>query len=131
MMWPKSFPPHYPPTDAAVATLHVYLLVHSPIEPSDFSTLKMRQPEQHFPTAELECQAHGLSVFEQIEHVRRVRNRVRRLRDHSIAVGRLTADTGVVKPTSSQFGDSHRTWWIPLQIRPWTLFQIVEPVEEP
>ena len=129
MIWPKSFPTNCPPTDASVPTLHVYLLVHSPIEQSDFVTLKMRQPEQAFPTVELECQAHGLSVFEQVEHVRRVRNRVRRLRGRAIAAGHLRADTGVIKPTSSQFGDSHRTWWIPLHIQPWTLFEIVEPME--
>lgn len=96
---------------------------------ADFDSLKMRHPDQTFSTTELECQAHGISVFEQIEHVRRVKSRVRRLRDHSIAVGQLTTDSGVIKPTSSQFGDSHRTWWIPEQLHTWTLFQIVEPLE--
>lgn len=129
MMWSPSFPENCPPLDAQFLALRVYLLVHSPIERNDFDTLKLRQPEQTFPTAELECQAHGLSVFEQIEHVQRVKNRVRRLRDRSIAVGHLTADTGVIKPTSSQFGDSHRTWWIPVHIQPWALFEIVEHME--
>jgi hypothetical protein len=128
-MWPPSFPMHCPPLDAKVLALRVYLLVHSPIDEGDFDSLKMRQPGQIFPTPELECQAHGLSVFEQIEHVRRVKSRVRRLRDHAIATGQLSPDTGVIKPTSSQFGDSHRTWWIPIGIQAWTLFQIVEPSE--
>ena len=129
MMWPPSFPKHCPPLDAKVLALRVYLLVHSPIDECDFDSLKIRQPEQIFPTPELECQAHGLSVFEQIEHVRRVKSRVRRLRDHAIAAGQLNPDMGVIKPTSSQFGGSHRIWWIPVDRRAWTLFQIVEPSE--
>jgi hypothetical protein len=130
MLWPKSFPKACPPIDAKSPNLRVYLLVHPPIEIGDFDSLKKRQPDTIFATAEFECQAHGLSVFEQIEHVRRVQNRVRRLRAHAIAVGQLTAETGVIKPTSSQFGDSHRTWCIPEHVQPWTLFQIVKPVGE-
>lgn len=130
MQWPKSFPNDCPPEDARSLVMPVYLLVQSPIETADFDSLKTRHPQRSFPTAELECQAHGISVFAHIEHVRRVQRRVRRLRDRSIAVGQLGPETGVIKPTASQFGNSHRTWWIPLNIKPWALFEIVEPAEE-
>jgi hypothetical protein len=109
---------------------HVYLLVHSPIVAADFDSLRTRQPQTSFPTAELECQAHGISVFEQIEHIRRVKRRVRWLRNRAIALGQLDAETGVVKPTSSQFGDSHRTWWRPTTVDAQALFAIVEFAEE-
>lgn len=130
MLWPKSYPDGCPPADAQSQQLRVNLLVQPPIKPADFDSLKTRQPQKSFLTDELECQAHGLSAFEQIEHVRRVKRRVRRLRNHAIAAGKLGSETGVVKPTSSQFGDSHRTWWIPIHVQPWTLFEIVEQAEE-
>lgn len=129
-MWPRTFPDGCPPADAQAAAFHVYLLVHSPMEAADFDSLKSRQPHKTFPTAELECQAHGISVFEQIEHIRRVKRRVRRLRNHAIALGQLDDETGVIKPTSSQFGNSHRTWWIPINIDAQALFAIVESAEE-
>lgn len=125
MQWPDNFPDACPPEDAQLQSISAYLLVHSPILPTDFHSLKQRHPEQTFPNLELECQAYGLSVFEKIEHLRRVRSRVRRLRHRAIAVGNLTPEAGVVKPTSSRFGDSHRTWWVPIDVKPWKLFHIV------
>lgn len=102
------------------------MLVHSPINPEDFLSFRERHPNKRFLDAELECQAYGLSVFENIEHIKRVRSRIKRLRNHTIGTCILNPDMGVIKPTKSQFGNSHRTWWIPIGMEPWKYFQIIE-----
>jgi hypothetical protein len=126
MKWPDHFPENCPPDDAAPSEVIVFMLVSSPVSPTDFQSLRQRMLDKKFPTPELECQACGLSVFEEISHVERVRRRVRRLRDRVIGQCRLTPDMGVLKPTRSQFGNSHRTWWIPQGLQPWEFFSVLE-----
>lgn len=118
MIWPETLPENCPPDDARQRTVHVYLLVSIPIAPDDFLSLRQRYPEHSFPNSEIECQANGISVFENINHLQRVQRRVRRLRNRVIGVCRITPDMGVLKPTHSQFGNSHRTWWFPIGIKP-------------
>lgn len=125
MQWPTHFPPHCPPLDAQPVTVVVYMLVSSPINPMDFLPLYDRDPAQSFPSSELLCQAHGLSVFEDVQDVDRVRRRVKRLRDQVIAQGDLTPDVGVLKPTNSRFGNSHRTWWVSAGVKPWLYFHML------
>jgi hypothetical protein len=129
MKWPDHFPENCPPEDAETSDATVYMLVSSPISSTDFQTLIERMPNKKFPTPELHCQSCGLSVFEDIRHVERVRRRVRRLRNRVIGQGKLTPETGVIKPTHSQFGNSHRTWWIPVGVKPWEFFSLLENEE--
>lgn len=89
-------------------------------------SLAQRRPNQNWSTVALECQAHGLSVFENPAHAQRVRKRVRRFRKHMLGIGELLPEHGVSKPTSSQFGNSHRTWWPVEGLHVWEMFQLVE-----
>jgi hypothetical protein len=127
MKWPEHFPENCPPDDAEdPLAVNVYMLVSTPIAPIDFQTLSERMPDKIFSTLELYCQAHGLSVFINVNHIQQVQHRVRRLRERKIGQCTLTADMGVIKPTHSQFGHSHRTWWIPEGISPWEHFHVWE-----
>ncbi|MFZ4662515.1 MAG: hypothetical protein ACOYNY_36240 [Caldilineaceae bacterium] len=129
MKWPSYFPNHCPPEDAKPAVATVYMLVSSPLSPLDFRPLHEREPGQQFSSPDLLCQAHGLSVFEEIQDVDRVRRRVKRLRQQIIAQGQLTQEIGVIKPTSSRFGHSHRTWWVAEGVKAWLYFRVVESEE--
>ena len=103
-IWPDHFPEACPPEDAKYLSVKVYMLVHSPIRPEDFLSLRERHPNSMFPDAELECQACGVSVFEKIEHIQRVQRRVKRLRRHAIGVCTLIPAMGVMNtgPISSK-----------------------------
>lgn len=115
--------------DAKPAMVTVYMLASSPISPLDFRSLYEREPGQQFSSPDLLCQAHGLSVFEALQDVDRVRRRVKRLRHQVIAQGQLTENAGVIKPTSSRFGHSHRTWWVAEGVKAWLYFRILESKE--
>jgi hypothetical protein len=67
----------------------------------------------------------GLSVYEKKQDVIHLRNAVPFFRNHAIGRSKLTAEMGKIKPTSSQYGNSHRTWWIPENIKPWQNFEII------
>lgn len=125
MNWPDTLPDNCPPDDADLSFVTVYMLTSNPIGQDDFRSLRERNPNQQFDKLELEYQAHGLSVYEKIEHIKRTRQRVRRLRKCVISWAELQPEHGRTKPTPSKFGNSHRTWWVPLEVAPWTLFQIV------
>ena len=126
MTWPDHFPEDCPPEDTSQGSFRVYYLANSPIQPKNFESLKERNP-RFSGTSEQECQACGLSIYEEIDDIRRTRRRVKRLRNRVIAVGTITTpQMGVIKPTSSRHGNSHRTWWVPIEIEPWKLFRIWE-----
>ena len=108
----------------------IYMLVSSPINIElDFLSLYERDISvqdrfSHEPG--LLCQSRGLSVYEEKKDILRLRRRVRRLRNHAIGYRKITSDSGVIKPTSSRFGQSHRTWWVPVGVEPWNGFKIEE-----
>jgi hypothetical protein len=126
MKFPDSLPKNCPPKQAKSVEMQAYYLVSSPIVLEDFLSLSQRNPRRGYRSAEEECQANGLSVFGNINHIKRVRAGVKRLRDKSISVGNLTPECGVVRPTPSHSGSSHCTWWIAVGVEPWQMFTIIE-----
>ena len=71
------------------------------------------------------CQAHGFSVFKDIEDALKVKEEYNSLRGTEPAVGELTPECGVIKNTPSRKLRSHHTWWPPDGMQIWSLFQIV------
>ena len=116
-----------PPEDAEPASGIVYYLVrNNPPQEEDFipgiekhpSVYGRRPPDQI-------CQAHGFSVFTNIEDALKIKRRRNGFKDTEPAVGELTPECGVIKSTPSRACYSHHTWWPPNDMEIWSLFQIV------
>lgn len=116
-----------PPEDAEPASGTVYYLVrNNPPQEEDFipgiekhPSIYGRRPKDQI------CQAHGFSVFTDIEDALKTKRRRNGLKDTEPAVGELTPECGVIKSTPSRTCYSHHTWWPPNDMEIWSLFQIV------
>ena len=131
MQWPDYFPENCPPENAQAAFGQVYRLVdNDPPTPDDFQSWREQHPNEQCPKTVTECQACGLSVFTSISDIEVAQRKVRRLRNKKIAVGNLTIELGQILPTPSQnTGQSHHTWWIPNDTKPWTIFHVINFTE--
>ena len=130
MQWPDYFPDDCPPQDAQPATGDVYRLVkQNPPESKDFIPLREKKTSEDF--GERECQACGLSVLGNAEDALRMRKRARGMEKRLIAKGTLNPFLGKIKHTpSSRYGRSHRTWWVPTEVEPWSVFRVVQIPQE-
>ncbi len=127
MQWPDYFPENCPPETAQPALVKVYRFIDSDFPtPEDFRSWREQNPDLICPTGLTECQACGLSVFTSEEGVRIARKRIPALRKKKAAIATLTPNLGLILNTpSKRTGNTHHTWWIPVGIEPWTLFQVV------
>lgn len=118
MDWPTHFPDNCPPEDAKPAAGTAYRLTHNPFEPRDFWTKREMHPEKRFSDPITECQANGLSIFRNIEDAKRLRRTVPYFRNetNAIAVGSLSPELGVTKPTRPDHPSSHCSWWVPVGV---------------
>lgn len=108
MTWPDHFPENCPPEEAIPASGLVYrLLKDDHIQPWDFLSHRERFPNKNFFLPE--CQVCGLSVYLDIEGVRKMQRRVSSMRGKKLCYGTLTPEMGAMKPTGHEI--SHRTWW--------------------
>ncbi len=129
MEWSKQFPESCPPSDAECKSMSIYrFLKDNEITPSHFLTVRESDPNRKFPESEKECRACSLSVFTNREEVIRLQKTVPRWRKPA-AIGRLEENLGKVKHTpSSGTNNSHHSWWVPSDVKPWKLFhEIIEP----
>ena len=126
MEWSESFPNSCPPDDAECRSTTIYrFLEDKNIKLEDFLTVREKHPRRPFPEAEKECRACSLSVFTKKEEVISLQRKVPRWRKPA-AVGAISPDSGVVKHTPSPGTDnSHHSWWVPVDVKPWTLFHEV------
>ncbi len=69
--------------------------------------------------------ACGLSVYRDLQDVRRLQARVAAHRGKPVAAGELTSELGVTKPTPTRKESSHTTWWLPDGVDPSPQFTIV------
>jgi hypothetical protein len=132
MKWSTYFPESYPPNDAKRQAMEVYrFLEGSEIKPDDFLTVREKNIDRKFPEIEKECRACSLSVFTSREEVIRLQRKVPRWRKPAVA-GRLEETSGKVKhPPSPGTNNSHHSWWVPIDIQPWTLFYaVIEPPQQ-
>ena len=129
MEWSKHFPDSCPPDDAKSMTITVYrFLEEREIKPEHFLTVRELSPHRKFSPAEKECRACSLSVFTSREEVVRLQRTVPRWRKPA-AIGNLEPDSGKLKHTPSPGkNNTHHSWWVPTEIKPWSLFNgIIEP----
>ncbi|MCV7252797.1 hypothetical protein H7J86_11535 [Mycobacterium hackensackense] len=125
MAWPEHFPESCPPEDAEPALGSFYRLVDVPSSEEDFlSHLELKQLGiRNFRKFTDECVAAGLSVYSKVEDIYELQNLFPKMQSKAIAHGELTGD-GVIKPTPTR-GNSHHTWWLPLESEPQTYFTSV------
>ena len=133
MEWSKHFPISCPPKDAdAIASITVYRFLKcndAKIEPEHFLTVREVSPNhEKYEKEDIECKACSLSVLTNNEDVLRLQKRVPRWR-LPVAVGILDVTAGKIKYTPSKpMGNSHHSWWIPIDIKPCEFFnQIIPP----
>ena len=133
MRWPKFYPDNCPPGKAELASGEVYRMTNrrNPKE-RDFKSYR----EIHESDAEFnqrECIACGVSVYRNPEDISRMRlrlqKRVPKLRKRKfIAKGVLDPSLGKIQPTG-EHEKSHHTWWIPVGVQAWTVFQFFKVLE--
>lgn len=130
MTWPPFFPDSCPPDESEPAAGIVFRLTatETPSE-EDFKSHRELYPTRQYSVPE--CEACGLSVYRNIEDVRRAIAIVPALRSKKIAQGELRAEFGRIKhtPKNNQYGASHHTWWKPINQAPWSDFVVIPPEE--
>jgi len=126
MQWPEYFPENCPCEKCQPASELVFRLIenHNPSQ-RDFKSYRELNPGKAAPDGD-ECRACGVSVYSDIDHIRRMQRRVNSQRNKRISRGQLTPEFGMIKKTSSRYGNSHLTWWIPFGVSVWTCFELVE-----
>jgi hypothetical protein len=125
MNWPNHLPKDCPPQDAQDASGEIYRLVnHSPPHSDDFRSWREENVGKALPNGVTECQAGGLSVYRNKMDACRTIRRIPRFKKAQPALGVLAPSLGKILCTPSREGQSHHTWWVPVNIQPWTIFQI-------
>ncbi len=124
--WPKFFPSDCPFCSAKPANCTVYRLVMTiPPTAADFQPWRSRNPGKTLPFGVTECQACGVSVYDDILDCQRILRRVKGV-PQLISSGKIAPTEGMTLNTPSRHGKSHRTWWIPEGIDPSPIFFISE-----
>ena len=125
MEWPDFYPANCPPAEAEPASGTVYRLVrHNPPQAEDFVTFFERNPGRFKNEPNMMCQSCGVSVYTDMQDVKRLKNRYkRRFGRRKIAEGELNPTHGVIQHTPSK-EKSHHSWWVPIGVKPWVVFNI-------
>lgn len=124
--WPGAFPNNCPPSDATPAAVEGYRLVEGdPPGPNDFLSKRERNPGIRFRDDWIECKACALSVYIDAEDAKRVRRIVGAMRHMKIAQGTVGVGTERILATPSAKADSHHSWWLPEDCRPWQRFSVI------
>ena len=91
---------------------------------SDFKSHRELFPDRKFNVPE--CEACGLSVYRSRNDLTSLIRRVPKMRGRLVARATLRAELGALKPTPKREEHSHCTWWIPLEVEPWTAFEVID-----
>ena len=126
MQWSDHFPTNCPPKDAKPASGDVFRLVKKNlITNKDFITLAQRKSDEDY--GKDQCKACGVSVYRDINDARKMRKRVRPMRKKKIAKGTLRPNLGYILDTPSFHEKTHITWWVPVGVKPQSIFSVVSP----
>ena len=118
-----------PPPDAEIPNVVVYYLVsHNPPIKEDFKPLikRIKDFKPRYDKEKEECEAHGLSVYTDMNDAIITRENRNSLRDKKLAVGKLNFDCGLMKETPKRDRPSHHTWWFPYGMEIWNLFEVID-----
>ena len=121
-------PGNCPPASAESASKDVYRFIdmnHSTPLPEDFLSLRELNPNKPCPQGSTECQYCGVSVFNSIDDVCRLRRKIPAFKLKKVALGNLTPDLGLIQHTPSRARKSHHTWWLCENTSPWDVFQVI------
>lgn len=127
MQWPDFYPENCPPEEAQPASGIVYRLVQQDLaQPEDFIPLYIDKPENFENKSISEvCRGCGVSVCKDRQDIARLQKSSGKMRKRQIAEGELNPTLGVIKYTPSRKYKSHHTWWIPIRIKPWLVFNVI------
>ncbi|MDZ4763892.1 MAG: hypothetical protein SGI73_05015 [Chloroflexota bacterium] len=127
MKWRPHLPDDCPPENAAPTTGTVYRLAYkADFNEKDF--LSYKEEGKKWNVAE--CTASGISVYTEIEGIKQLFRRVKSARRKKVLRGVLKPQHGKILNTPSDTHNSHHTWWIPADERPWEAFEVVELPED-
>jgi len=128
MSWPDSFPEGCPPSEALPISGIFFRCVNSdPPNQDDFLSAIEKNPRRRNP--EDECKLYGVSMYTQIDDIKRLRNISPPFREMQIAQGQLGSEHGVMRNTKSKYGNSHYTMWFFKEIDVSSNFSVI-PIEE-
>lgn len=123
MIWKKHLPQNCPPDDAVETQGIVYRLVKQrSITPEDFLSYRELNPDKLYDLSE--CIVGGISIYTELEGVQKLQSKVPAMKKRKIAKGFLQPQHGKMKNTPSETHPSHNTWWIPLDEKPWEVFNV-------
>ena len=130
LTWPDFYPEDCPPAEAEPASGTVYRLVkHDPARAEDFKSAFEGNPRGAIKKETVNI--YGLSVHrdisdsERLERHERLKNRARKYKNRQIAEGNLNPALGMIQHTPSNKYKSHHTWWVPVEAKPWTVFNVM------
>ncbi|AGY57669.1 hypothetical protein GKIL_1423 [Gloeobacter kilaueensis JS1] len=131
MAWPQTFPPQCPPQDAGSPegrVVYCFVEQNPPTLP-DFRSQRQLNPEREpYKDPEVECKAHGFSVFSELYDLHLLRSAIRKFRKMEPARGELEDALGVIKATPANTrrpNDSHHTLWFKTGTYPENHFQVI------
>ncbi|MFY9227421.1 MAG: hypothetical protein WAQ98_32415 [Blastocatellia bacterium] len=123
MKWPSFFPTGCPTPETPLANESVYRVIEGSIPTNeDFISFQEQNPQKCYHPRE--CDACGISVYTILEDVVKLQRRVPKFKNKRIAIGKLTPEMGMLKPTPGK-EPSHHSWWIPLGIQPLNIFVLI------
>lgn len=126
VQWRKHLPDDCPPEDAIFSNGVVYRLANKPnFDENDFLSYRELYPYRQWDGIS-ECVAGGISIYTDIEGIKRLKRRVKAMRDKPILKGELKENHGKMKNTPSETHPSHHTWWIPIGVDAPALFQVIK-----
>lgn len=112
MNWSEEMPDGCPPRSAAVAEEgKVFYRIVKSIPPTedDFASMQTEDPKRalQFAGKREESYTYGVSLFDDIEAVRKVQSKIKKFKGRSVVELTLKQRDGLVVRTS----DHHWTWW--------------------
>ncbi|MFZ6755521.1 hypothetical protein ACO0KY_19405 [Undibacterium sp. Dicai25W] len=107
MTWPQYFPASCPPQDARSENIEVFRLIEeSKAKKSDFLPTVIEFPHRKFDDACILC---SVSVFVNIDEIKKRQARYSNLKSKKIAKGTIAETDGLILETLSA---GHVSWWL-------------------
>jgi hypothetical protein len=122
MPWPVHFPANCPPNDGANAAGVYYRFVdNNPPVADDFRSYFIMYPGREW--GDKLCASCGLSVFQDVAELYRMKKRAKGVRTQHIV--RASLNVGKIKFTPTKSNLSHHTWWVPEGTNVPPMFQVI------